>query len=136
MSALDFYIHLFEDREGLNTMETNNYVHEKTVVKGYSELSKLIPSGENNYVVIMTFGYRTDDIAVRGLLNKDFKYLGLLGSKKKIEKLFADYRKEGIDEIILKNIHSPIGIQIKSQTPEEIAVSIAAEIIKVKNQFQ
>jgi len=133
MSAMDFYIHLFEDREGLNTLKANNYVHEKTVVKDYSELSQLIPSGENNYVVVMTFGYRTDDIAVRGLLNKDFKYFGLLGSKNKIEKIFTDYRKEGVDEIVLKNIHSPIGIQIKSQTPEEIAVSIAAEIIKIKN---
>ncbi|MEJ7821992.1 MAG: XdhC family protein [Chitinophagaceae bacterium] len=133
MSAMDFYIYLFEDREGLNTMKANNYVHEKTVVKDYSELSQLIPSGENNYVVVMTFGYRTDDIAVRGLLNKDFKYFGLLGSKKKIEKMFDDYRKEGINEEVLKKIHSPIGIRIKSETPEEIAVSIAAEIIKVKN---
>ncbi len=83
----------------------------------------------------MTFGYRTDDIAVRALLQKDFKYFGLLGSKKKIEKMFTEYRKEGIEEGVLKKIHSPIGIQIKSQTPEEIAVSIAAEIIKVKNEW-
>lgn len=133
MSAMDFYIHLFEDREGLNTLKANNYVHEKTIVKDYSELSQLIPSGENNYVVVMTFGYRTDDIAVRGLLNKDFKYFGLLGSKKKIEKMFTDYRNAGIAEDALQKIHSPIGIQIKSETPEEIAVSIAAEIIKIKH---
>lgn len=134
MSSMDFYIHLFEDREGLNTMDTNDYVHSKTIVKDYSGLSSLVPSGENNYVVIMTFGYRTDDIAVRALMNKKFKYFGLLGSKKKIEKMFDDYRKEGVDGETLKRIHSPIGIPIKSQTPEEIAVSIAAEIIKVKNE--
>ena len=62
----------------------------------YSELKELIPSGENNYVVVMTFGYRTDDIAVRALLQKHFKYFGLLGSKKKIEKMFDDYSNEGI----------------------------------------
>ena len=133
MCSMDFYIHLFEDREQLNTVEKNNYAHEKLIVKDYSELKELIPSGENNYVVVMTFGYRTDDIAVRALLQKQFKYFGLLGSKKKIEKMFDDYKKEGIDENILKQIHSPIGIQIKSQTPEEIGISIAAEIIKVKN---
>jgi xanthine dehydrogenase accessory factor len=133
MSIMDFYIHLFEDRERLNTMESNNYAHEKTIVKDYSELAQLIPSGENNFVVVMTFGYRTDDITVRSLLDKSFKYFGLLGSKKKIEKMFTEYKNEGIDEEVLKKIHSPIGIQIKSQTPEEIAVSIAAEIIKVKN---
>ena len=132
MSTMDFYIHLFEDREQLNTVKKNNYAHEKIIVKDYSELKELIPSGENNYVVVMTIGYRTDDIAVRTLVSKEFKYFGLLGSKKKIEKMFEEYRKEGIADA-LKNIHSPIGIQIKSQTPEEIAVSIAAEIIKVKN---
>ena len=132
MHAMDFYIHLFEDREHLNTLEQNNFVHEKIIVKDYAELKALIPSGGNNYVVIMSFGYRTDDIAVRALMQKQFKYFGLLGSKKKIEKMFEEYRKEGLDEN-LKRIHSPIGIQIKSETPEEIAVSIAAEIIKVKN---
>ncbi len=133
MSPMDFYIHLFEDREQLNTVEKNNYVHEKTIVNDYSELKELIPDEENNYVVVMTFGYRTDDIAVRALINKDFKYFGLLGSKKKIEKMFEEYRKEGITPDSLKKIYSPIGIQIKSETPEEIAVSIAAEIIKIKN---
>ncbi|HEV8080077.1 MAG TPA: XdhC family protein [Chitinophagaceae bacterium] len=135
MSEMDFYIHLFEDREGLNTMEANNYVHEKTVVKDYSDLAQQIPSGENNYVVVMTFGYRTDDIAIRALMQKQFKYFGLLGSKKKIEKMFAEYRKEGIEEEVLTKIYSPIGISIKSQSPEEIAISIAAEIIEVKNEI-
>jgi len=133
MSTMDFYIYLFESRPGLNTLDANNYVHEKIIVNDYSGLSNLIPSGENNYVVVMTFGYRTDDIAVRALMNKNFKYFGLLGSKKKIEKMFADYRNEGLAEDALHKIHSPIGLQIKSETPEEIAVSIAAEIIKVKN---
>ncbi|HUS02868.1 MAG TPA: XdhC family protein, partial [Chitinophagaceae bacterium] len=135
MSMMDFYIHLFEEREGLNTMAANNYAHEKNIVNDYSELKTHIPAGENNYVVVMTFGYRTDDIAVRALLNKNFKYFGLLGSKKKIEKMFEDYKNEGTDEKALRKIHSPIGIQIKSQTPEEIAISIAAEIIKVKNEY-
>lgn len=94
MSTMDFYIHLFEDREQLNTFEKNNYAHEKTIIKDYSEISQLIPSGENNYVVVMTFGYRTDDIAVRALMNKDFRYFGLLGSKKKSETMFAEYRKK------------------------------------------
>jgi xanthine dehydrogenase accessory factor len=68
------------------------------------------------------------------LLGKEFKYIGLLGSKTKIEKMFDDYRKEGIDKKLLQQIHTPIGIPIKSQTPEEIAISIAAEIIREKNK--
>ena len=130
---MDFYVHLYDDRENLNIFLENNFAHQKTVVNDYSELKTLIPSSENNYVVVMTVGYRTDDIVVRSLMDKDFRFFGLLGSKKKIEKMFADYGKEGLDEALLKKIQAPAGIQINSQTPEEIAISIAAEIIKVKN---
>lgn len=133
MSMMDFYIHLFDDRKDLITMHQNHSVHEKKVVTSYQDLKELIPSGETNYVVLMTFGYRTDDIALRALLDKPFKYLGLLGSKKKIEEMFNTYRNEGTPDEVLKKIHSPIGISIKSQTPEEIAISIAAEIISIKN---
>lgn len=133
MNTLGFYVHVYENRPELNTLQQNEYAHEKTLVNDYSELDELIQSGENNYVVLMTWGYRTDDVALRALVDKEFKYLGILGSKKKIKKMFGDYSAEGIPDEKLKKIHSPIGIQIKSQTPEEIAVSIAAQIIKVKN---
>ena len=133
MRTMDFYVQVYDDRENLKTMLGNEDVHEKHFIKDYSALNDKIPSGANHYIVIMTFGYRTDDIALKALLNKKFKYIGVLGSKKKMEKLFEDYRLEGIEEAILQRIHTPIGLDIKSQTPEEIAVSIAAEIIKVKN---
>ena len=133
MSSMDFYICVYDERRNLKTMEKNNSAHEKHVINDYTELNKLIPSGKNHYIVIMTFGYRTDDIAVRALLNKQFKYLGLLGSQSKIEKMFDNYRNKRMSEEFLQMIHTPVGLSIKSQTPEEIAVSIAAEIIKVKN---
>ena len=133
MRTMDFYVQVYDDRENLKTMLENDAVHENHFISNYSDLKDQIPSGQNHYVVIMTFGYRTDDIALKALLNKEFKYIGVLGSKKKMEKLFEDNRKEGIDESLLQRIHTPIGLDIKSQTPEEIAVSIAAEIIKIKN---
>ncbi len=145
MCGMDFYIHLFEERENLNTMIENNFVHEKKIVNSYSELSALIPEGIYNpvgraahagwytYITVMTFGYRTDNIAVRALTNKKFRYLGVLGSESKMKQLFNEWRKDGFSESWLCTIHAPIGIQIKSETPEEIAVSIAAQIIKIKN---
>jgi xanthine dehydrogenase accessory factor len=134
MSTLDFYIHLYEDRASLNTFEENNYVQEKKVLPSYAALADLIPSGDDSYVVVMTFGFRTDDIAVRALIKKNFAYFGLLGSAAKIARLFSTYRKEGIPESLLQKIYAPIGLPISSQTPEEIAISIAAEIIQVKNK--
>lgn len=134
MRTLDFYVHVFEERADINTLIENEYACEKTVLKNYSELTELVPSGKNNYVTIMTFGYRTDDIALRSLINHEFKYIGVLGSKTKMKQLFNVWRKDNLPENRLKKICSPIGISINSQTPEEIAVSIAAEIIKVKNR--
>ena len=133
MSHMDFYIRVYEDRNGLNTVEQNHFVHEKILLNDYADLATEIASGSNHYLVIMTFGYRTDDIAVRALLEKEVAYFGLLGSKKKVEKMMSDYQREGISAALLQRIHAPIGLPIKSQSPEEIAVSIAAEIIKVKN---
>jgi xanthine dehydrogenase accessory factor len=133
MSQMDFHIHLFDNRKELNTMKKNRFAHEKKVIAGYGELGKYIPAGEDHYVVIMTFGYRTDDEALRALMDRKFKYLGMLGSKKKIEKMFGDYRAEGIAESVLQRIHAPVGLYIRSRTPDEIAISIAAQIVQLKN---
>lgn len=133
MRPMDFYIHVIDERPGLKTMNENEAAHEKYIVKDYSELENLVSSGEDHYVVIMTFGYRSDDIALRSLIDKKFRYLGLLGSKKKIEKMFEDLVSEGVPPEAIQRVHAPVGISIKSQTPEEIAVSIAAEIISIKN---
>lgn len=134
MHNMDFYIHVFDDRKDLNTLLENDVANEKTIVQDYTELINLIPSGRNNYVVLMTFGYRTDALALRAVINKELKYLGMLGSKAKITELFSELKKEGIAADKIDKVHAPIGIDIKSQTPEEIAVSIAAEIVKVKNE--
>lgn len=136
MSGMDFYIRLYEERVGLNTMEQNSYAHEKHLVNSYADLRNMLTGGEDVFVVIMTFGYRTDDTALRALIHQTFKYIGVLGSSKKMEKMFTVYRQELVAPSVLDKIKTPIGIAIKSQTPEEIAVSIAAEIIAVKNADQ
>ena len=136
MSRMGFYIRVYDERAGLNTMQANQWATEKSQLEHYEELKDSISDDPNGFVVIMTFGYRTDDIALRALMHKKFRYIGMLGSKNKVDKLFEEYRQSGIEESLLNKIHAPIGIQIKSQTTEEIAVSIAAEIIAVKNRHQ
>ncbi|HEX9510959.1 MAG TPA: XdhC family protein [Puia sp.] len=134
MRMMEFHISIFDHRPELVTLSRNEFVHEKILVQEYAELRERIPvSGPNRYIVVMTLGYRTDDQAVRAVLGKQFRYFGLLGSKAKFGKLLADYRAEGIEEETLQLIHSPAGLSINSQTPEEIAISIAAEIIQIKN---
>ena len=84
----------------------------------------------------MTVGYRTDKIVLNQLINKSFFYLGLLGSQHKIDTLFNELKEEGINPGLLKKIFSPVGLHIDSKTTMEIAVSIAAEIIREKNKVQ
>ena len=134
MRSMDFYIRVYDDRKELKTMLANNEAQEKHFVNDYAELNELIPSGANHYVVIMTFGYRTDDIAIRALIEKEFAFFGVLGSRNKMKKMMTEYRSQGMKEELLQRIHAPVGLVIKSQTPEEIAVSIAAAIITVKNK--
>lgn len=133
MRTMDFYIRVFEERAGLFTLEKNEHAHEKQVLEDFGLLDEKIPSGKNRYVVIMSFGYRSDERALRALMHKTFRFIGLLGSKKKIEQMFEQMRTSGVEESILRDIHAPVGIPIKSETPEEIAISIAAQIIQVKN---
>jgi len=133
MQTMDFYITVFDHRPDLETLLRNEHVHEKVVVGDYDELGwRIAGGGKHHYVVVMTQGYRTDDRAMRALLSKEFRYFGLLGSKAKIGRMMTDYRAEGINEDWLRRVHAPAGLAIHSQTPEEIAVSIAAEIIGVK----
>ncbi|CAN5231496.1 hypothetical protein BH20ACI1_BH20ACI1_00190 [soil metagenome] len=133
MSKMDFHISLFDDRADLNTLAKNEFVHHKQTIDSYENIGDLIESGANVYVVVMTLGYKFDEIVIRRLFDKDFKYFGVLGSKAKMKTLLRNLEKEGFDAEKLKKIHTPIGLPINSRTPEEIAVSIAAEIIAVKN---
>lgn len=135
MSSMDFYICLFDERKELNTIQQNYFVHEKKILDDYDSLSAVIAPGKSSYVVIMTVGYRTDAVALKALLGKQYAYIGMLGSKHKARKIFEQFRAEGVADEWLDLVHAPIGIAIKSQLPEEIAVSIAAQIIKVKNAF-
>jgi xanthine dehydrogenase accessory factor len=133
MSKMDFHIYLFDDRPQLNTIEKNEFANEINVIETYDHIDEHIDSNERGYVVVMTLGYVTDAIVIRQLVNKDFKYFGVLGSEAKMATLFRELNNEGVAKERLDRIHSPIGLPINSHSPEEIAVSIAAEIISIKN---
>ena len=134
MSKLDFRISIFDDRPDLNTIEKNKFANEITIIDSYERVGGFIRNSDNVYVVVMTLGYRFDEIVIRRLVDKNFKYFGVLGSKAKMKVLLNSLKKEGFDAERLKQIRTPIGLPINSRTPEEIAISIAAEIIAVKNR--
>lgn len=133
LSRMDFEIHIFDHRKNLNTMMQNHFAHSKQIVK-LEQIDNYIPEEDDVYVVIMSFGYRTDDVIIRRLVNKRFKYIGMLGSKEKIATLFQGMIADGFDKDQIARVYAPIGIDIKSETTQEIAISVAAQLIRAKNQ--
>ena len=134
MSKMDFHIGIFDDRPELNTLQKNEFADEIKIVESYDRIAEHIPSSDSTYIAVMTLGYQTDAVVIRSLINKEFKYFGVLGSKAKMATLIKELKGEGLPSEKLDRIHTPIGLPINSRTPEEIAVSIAAEIISVKNE--
>lgn len=133
MHFLGFYVKLYDDRNELNTIEQNLFADEKYFID-YNTIGDNMTIDANDFVVIMTIGYRTDKLVLQQLLNKHFLYLGLLGSEKKNEKLFSELKAEGVPSDKLDKVFAPVGLNIFSKTTKEIAVSIAAQIISIKNK--
>jgi len=133
MTGLNFRIRILDDRPELNTLLKNEFADDVTIVDSYENIGQYVPDDPNIFVAVMTLGYASDAVVIRQLIGRDLRYFGVLGSKAKMATLMRELRFEGLDQERLATIHAPIGVMINSQTPEEIAVSIAAEIIAVRN---
>lgn len=130
--TLDFEVTMFDDRKNLNTFEENTYSAHKEIIE-YEHIADYIREGDNSYIVILTHGHETDRLLFSKLLGRNYKYIGLLGSKAKIKAMFNMMIEEGFDKLKLEQADAPIGLPINSKSPAEIAVSIAAKIISVRN---
>lgn len=93
-----------------------------------------LPFTGSEYVVIVTRGHKHDALVLEQVITRPTRYLGMIGSHRKTRMVFDHLKRNGIDESQLVRVFAPIGIDIAAETPEEIAVSIMAEIIKVHHQ--
>ena len=130
---LNFTVVVFDNRDNLNTLESNTFAHQKHVIE-YTKIADFIKKGNDSYVAIMTNKYTDDKLVLSQLLRNNYAYVGVLGSKAKLKTMWEVLQKEGFKQEELDTVFAPIGIHIKSETPEEIAISIAAEIIQTKNK--
>lgn len=133
LHSLDFHILIFDDRKNFPFLENNFFANEKYNIP-YTKTGKYVKDSPYSYIFVVTTGYISDKEAIKQVANKNCRYLGLMGTQRKIKKIFNECVKEGVDKNLLKKIKAPIGLDINSNTPEEIAVSIAAEVIKIKNE--
>ena len=128
-AATGFFVTVIEDRPEFEK-EFPNACYLLCKPENYE---KEIKMPDSSYAVICTRGHITDDEALRFCLSKQLKYTGMIGSSKKVETLFERLRHDGYTEETIKKIYTPIGLDIASSIPAEIAVSILAEMLLVKN---
>jgi xanthine dehydrogenase accessory factor len=86
-----------------------------------------------SYAVVVTRGHKHDIDAMRALAPSNLRYVGLIGSRAKVKRIYDALRLEGVPTEVLQRVHAPIGLDIGAISPQEIAVSILAELIAVKH---
>ncbi|MGN0703881.1 MAG: XdhC family protein [Lentihominibacter sp.] len=132
---VDFRTVVIDDREEYANPERYPHADRTITVDNFDKAFDDIETDDDSYIIIVTRGHRGDLQVLREAVKRDFAYLGMIGSRRKNELLFDTLRKEGVPESKLAEVHAPIGLKIGSETPEEIAVSIVAEIIQVRSQL-
>ncbi len=133
LALLDFRVIVFDERPEVETVALNTFAHQK-IITAYATLSEHIPDDPHGYVVITTCAHQTDAMILKIALTKKLRYVGMLGSARKTQAIFDQLRAEGVSEADLATVQAPIGLQIHSRTAAEIAVSIAAQLIRIKNR--
>jgi xanthine dehydrogenase accessory factor len=130
-SQCGFAVTVIDDRQ--EWASRDKHPSGNVICAPYSEADKQIAFGPEAYIVIMTHGHDHDQQLLRICLKKEYRYLGLIASKKKVNLFFEGLMKEGVAREKLAGIYSPIGFDIGSDTPAEIAVSILAQLLAVRS---
>ncbi len=127
-----FRVHVIDDREKFANSERFGDGVDVVVedIPTWLQSHQLPPTA---YAVIVTRGHTHDLDALRALVSSQLRYVGLIGSRAKVKRIFDALRDEGMSPEGLKRVHAPIGLDIGAITPQEIAVSILAEVIAVKH---
>jgi len=133
-SLLDFSIVVADDREEYSRPLDYAFAGVEAVMHLPPDFRGLPAADAHTYVALVSKGFPTDEAALRRVIDSPAAYVGMIGSLKKRDTVFNRLRADGVDEALLDRVHAPIGLEIGSDTPAEIAVSILAEIIKVRAQ--
>jgi len=130
-SMVGFQVVVIDDRKEFANKERFNKADE-LIVLPFPEVFEKIDISSSSYIAIITRGHIHDLNVLREALKRSDGYIGMIGSKRKREIIYQALMDEGVSDERLKQVHSPIGMDIDAETPEEIAVSIVAELIRVR----
>lgn len=128
-----FKVVVIDDREMFANRERFPEADE-VIVSEFERSFERLTIDDSSYVVIVTRGHLYDGFVLEQAVKTNARYIGMIGSKKKIRTLYQNLVEKGIPKGTLDRVYAPIGLDINSETPEEIAVSIVAQLIKVRGQ--
>lgn len=132
LEGLGYDVAVYDTRPDVETFVTNDYAGFRQTVSDYEDVGALLRRPECTAVVVMTTDYPSDVKALKGVLGTPAPYVGVMGSKAKVHRIKSDLREAGFDDVALEKLRIPIGLPIGSHTPQEIAISIAAELIALE----
>jgi len=108
---------------------------ESLYVGPWEEILPKLPINDDSFLIIATRGHKYDLLCLKHALKSPARYIGLLGSRRKIGLFFETLEKEGVNPHSFERVYAPVGLEIGSETPEEISVSIAAELVAVRKRI-
>lgn len=128
LARVGFRVTVFDNRPAFASKSAHPMA-ENVLLGDYFDIGKSVTIGKEDYVIIMTPGHQADREVLLQAMRTDATYIGCIGSRHKIAATNRYLLENGIDEAALSRVHSPIGLSILAETPEEIAISITAELI-------
>ncbi|AEG58816.1 XdhC family aldehyde oxidoreductase maturation factor [Desulforamulus ruminis] len=131
-SMVDFVTVILDDRAAFANRERFPTADRVVVLENFEQAFTNLGINEESYVVIVTRGHAHDQTVLAQALKTTACYIGMIGSQKKRDTLYRALKKQGFSAEELAKVYAPIGLDIDAETPEEIAVSITAELIKVR----
>ena len=130
-----FDVTVIDDREAYANRERFPEAHQVIAEDFDKATSQIIPT-ESSYIVIVTRGHRDDMRMLRWAVQTPARYIGMIGSRRKTITIFKELQKEGLPPNLFERVNAPIGLDIGAVTPEEIAVSITAELIAKRRKVE
>nr|WP_207754946.1 XdhC/CoxI family protein [Desulforadius tongensis] len=131
-AMVDFETVVLDDRQEFANRERFKSAHRVILLNSFAEAFKDLKINRDSYLVIVTRGHVHDKTVLQQALTTGAGYIGMIGSKRKRDAIYRALLDEGFTDKDLARVHSPIGLEIEAETPEEIAVSIVAELIKIR----
>ena len=132
--SVDFDVCICDNRPEFANEERFPMVNSVAVIEEYIRIFEQVPVGKNTFILILTHSHAYDQSALEQALQTDACYVGMIGSLRKRDAIYANLRDGGVSDDRLRSVYSPVGLDIAAESPVEIAISIVAELIKVRAQ--